>query len=119
MQLMNFKEANCKNCYKCVRACPVKAIQFQGHQAVIVEERCIACGQCFLVCPQNARDLKSDLEKVLAMLQGEDPVTALIAPSFAGFYENKGGFVHGLKALGFSQVVEVSRGAEEVTRAYA
>lgn len=118
MQLINFKEANCKNCYRCVRACPVKAIRFQDHQAIIDDTRCIACGQCFLACPQNARDIQSDLPKLRKAFEKEKNVVALIAPSFAGFYRNKGGFIHGLKELGFSKVVEVSSGADEVTRAY-
>ncbi len=119
MQLINFKEANCKNCYRCVRACPVKAIKFKDHQAIIDDKRCIACGQCFVVCPQNARDVKSDLEIVRDVLSDETKkVVALIAPSFAGFYQNKGGFITGLKQLGFDEVVEVSVGAEAVTSNY-
>ncbi len=120
MQLINFKEANCKNCYRCVRACPVKAIKFKDHQAIIDDKRCIACGQCFVVCPQNARDVKSDLNQVVDVLrEGDKRVVALIAPSFAGFYQNKGGFITGLKELGFNQVVEVSVGAEAVTKNYS
>jgi len=118
MQLINFKQANCKNCYRCVRACPVKAIRFQDHQAIIDDTRCIACGQCFLACPQNARDIQSDLYKLNEALSSGRKVVALIAPSFSGFYKNKGGFIHGLKELGFSKVVEVSSGADEVTKAY-
>ena len=118
MQLINFKQANCKNCYRCVRACPVKAIRFQDHQAIIDDTRCIACGQCFLACPQNARDIQSDLYKLNEALSSGRKVVALIAPSFSGFYRNKGGFIHGLKELGFSKVVEVSSGADEVTKAY-
>ena len=120
MQLINFKEANCKNCYRCVRACPVKAIKFKNHQAIIDDKRCIACGQCFVVCPQNARDVKSDLLKIEAALRDKTiKVVALIAPSFTGFYMNKGGFVSGLKQLGFDEVVEVSVGAERVTKNYS
>lgn len=118
MQLINFSEANCKNCYKCVRACPVKAIRFHDHQAIIDDSRCIACGQCFLACPQNARNIQSDLPKLKEAFLSGKKVVALIAPSFSGFYENKGGFIHGLKALGFSEVAEVSSGADEVTKAY-
>ena len=32
---------NCQDCYKCVRECPVKAIQIEDNKAYIIEERCI------------------------------------------------------------------------------
>lgn len=118
MQLINFTEANCKNCYKCVRACPVKAIRFQDHQAIIDEERCIACGECFLACPQNARDVQSDLDVVMDARNAGKKMVALIAPSFTGFFENPGGFVEGLRRFGFQQVAEVSLGAQKVTEKY-
>lgn len=41
MSILQFKKANCKNCYKCVRNCPVKAIRIVDQQAQIVEEDCI------------------------------------------------------------------------------
>ncbi|HSP47441.1 MAG TPA: [Fe-Fe] hydrogenase large subunit C-terminal domain-containing protein [Clostridiaceae bacterium] len=118
MQLINFSPANCRNCYKCVRSCPVKAIRFRDGQAEIDDTRCIACGQCFVVCPQNARNIRSDRPSVLEAISSGRRVVALIAPSFAGFYRNRGGFIHALKDLGFSEVMEVARGAEEVTAKY-
>ena len=118
MQLINFSPANCRNCYKCVRSCPVKAIRFKDGQAEIDDARCIACGQCFVVCPQNARNIRSDRDGVLQAMEAGKRVVALIAPSFAGFYRNRGGFIHALKDLGFSEVMEVAQGAEEVTARY-
>ncbi|HHY91406.1 MAG TPA: 4Fe-4S dicluster domain-containing protein, partial [Clostridiales bacterium] len=64
MSVFNFSKANCQNCYKCLRTCPVKAIKIKDEQAEIVEERCIDCGQCLIVCPQHAREIKSDLAEV-------------------------------------------------------
>ncbi len=46
MSNINFSKADCKNCYKCLRSCPVKAIKFENQQATIDEERCIECGHC-------------------------------------------------------------------------
>ena len=60
---LTFKKSNCKNCYKCIRHCPVKAIRFSGNQAHIIGNECILCGQCFVVCPQNAKEIASELEK--------------------------------------------------------
>ena len=67
-EFLRFKKSNCKNCYKCIRHCPVKSIKFTGEQANIVNNECILCGQCFVVCPQNAKEIQSEVEKVKVML---------------------------------------------------
>ena len=38
---LTLKKSNCKNCYKCIRNCPVKAIRFSGNQAHIIGNECI------------------------------------------------------------------------------
>ena len=37
-------EAECQDCYRCLRQCPVKAIQVENGRATVVPELCIACG---------------------------------------------------------------------------
>ena len=46
----------CRTCYTGVRECPAKAIRIVGGQAEVIDERCIACGNCTKV---SARELKS------------------------------------------------------------
>ena len=76
MQIMNFSEANCRHCYKCVRTCKVKAIKIIDDQAHILPEKCLACGICFASCAQNARNIHSDLDLVYnALKNGEKIVT--------------------------------------------
>ena len=88
---LTLKKSNCKNCYKCIRNCPVKAIKFSGNQAQIIGNECILCGQCFVACPQNAREIVQETEKVKVLLQSGAPVIVSLAPSFIGNY---GGFFH-------------------------
>ncbi|HBK84599.1 MAG TPA: hypothetical protein DDZ53_01050, partial [Firmicutes bacterium] len=83
MAVLRIKSANCKNCYKCVRLCPVKAIQVKDGQAVVNDERCIACGTCLLACPQQAKEIISDRLAVRSMLLGKAPVCVSIAPALA------------------------------------
>lgn len=119
MNYMNFLDASCKNCYKCLRSCPVKAIKFNNQQAKIVEERCIGCGHCLEVCPQNARKIVSDLEKVKTLLQYNRKIVASIAPSFPGYFNMAPGkVIASLKKIGFSIVEETAVGAEIVSDCY-
>lgn len=63
-EFIRLKKSNCKNCYKCIRNCPVKSIRFSGNQAHIVSDECILCGECFVVCPQNAKEIADSTELV-------------------------------------------------------
>lgn len=117
---LTLKKSNCKNCYKCIRHCPVKAIRFSANQAHIIGNECILCGQCFVVCPQNAKEIKSELEKVKVLLQGGDPVVASIAPSFIANYDGVGigAMEKALKQLGFCMAEETAVGATVVKKEY-
>ncbi|WP_123053426.1 [Fe-Fe] hydrogenase large subunit C-terminal domain-containing protein [Clostridium sp. JN-1] len=119
MKYMNFSSANCKNCYKCLRSCPVKAIKFKNEQAEIVEDRCIACSHCLGICPQDARHIVSDLERVKYAVASGKKVIASVAPSFPGAFDiNANKFVHLLKKLGFKYVEETAAGADVVSNLY-
>jgi len=119
MSNINFSKAYCKNCYKCLRSCPVKAIRFENEQATINEERCIECGHCLTICPQNAREIKSDVEVVKSAINSGKKVIASLAPSFAGYFDvEKGRVVSALKKLGFNLIEETAVGAEIVAQLY-
>ena len=84
--IMRLKEANCRNCYKCVRACPVKAISILGDHAEIEERRCIYCGKCYIVCPQDARDLIGDLDRVKNMIAEGEKIYVSLSSAFAIYF---------------------------------
>ena len=117
---LTLKKSNCKNCYKCIRHCPVKAIRFSGNQAHIIGNECILCGQCFVVCPQNAKQIIDETEKVKVFLQGGDPVIVSLAPSFVANYDGVGigAMRDALKKLGFYDVEETALGATIVKTEY-
>ncbi|MEG2316536.1 MAG: 4Fe-4S binding protein, partial [Clostridia bacterium] len=63
LEILNLNENDCVDCYKCIRTCSVKAITFANNTAQILHEECILCGSCFVVCPQNAKQIASDTER--------------------------------------------------------
>lgn len=117
---LTLKKSNCKNCYKCIRHCPVKSIRFSANQAHIIGNECILCGQCFVVCPQNAKEISSETEKVRVLIQSGSPVIVSLAPSFIANYDGVGinAMRKALKKLGFADVEETAVGATIVKTEY-
>ncbi len=117
---LTLKKSNCKNCYKCIRHCPVKSIRFSGNQAHIINNECILCGHCFVVCPQNAKEIVDETEKVKVLLQSGAPVYVSIAPSFVANYDGVGigAMRAALQKLGFTDAEETAVGATIVKTEY-
>ncbi len=117
---LTLKKSNCKNCYKCIRHCPVKSIRFSGNQAHIIGNECILCGHCFVVCPQNAKEIVNETEKARVLLQSGAPVVVSLAPSFIANYEGVGikAMREALQKLGFYDVEETAIGATIVKNEY-
>lgn len=120
MSVIGLKKANCKNCYKCVKVCPVKSIKVENQQAKIMERSCVLCGTCLSECPQNAKTLNSDLAMVKDYLEKGEKVILSIAPSYYGSFDfsSPQQFAGAVKALGFYGVSETSEGAAYVTAEY-
>ncbi len=120
MDVIGFKSAKCRNCYRCVRNCVLKAISVQNSQAYIMDNRCILCGRCLDVCPQNAKTLISDLDRVKQFLHKGYQVIISLAPSHAAFFTSHtpGQTVQALYELGFHAIYETAQGAALVTAQY-
>jgi PAS domain S-box-containing protein len=118
-------KAKCRDCYRCVRVCPVKAIRISEGQAKVEDVRCILCGTCVRECPQTAKHVRDDTEVVSFILQkppsAEYKVIASVAPSYpASFPEYEPKLMpSALRKLGFDLVTETSVGAELVASATA
>ena len=119
--IITTQKANCRNCYKCIRACPLKAIAFGDDQARVVAEDCILCGRCVQECPQGAQQAASDLPAVRRMVAAGLKVYASVAPSYQAAFPGVS-FAQlsaGLKRLGFTAAEETAIGATQVSREYA
>lgn len=117
-RLVFTNRARCRNCYRCLRVCPVKAIRIQNGQAQVEASLCIACGTCRRECPQQAKSFRSDVERVAQWLREDAPVVVSLAPSYASVYsgEKRGRLAAALRRLGFSRVEETALGAEITAR---
>ena len=112
--------ARCRDCYRCVRACPVKAVRIKEGQAQVVPELCIACGNCVWVCPQKAKLVRDDRPELKEVLLTGRPVVATVAPSFPAYF-NINSFLpmeKALKGLGFQAAEETAIGAQMVGTAH-
>lgn len=117
---IHLKKSNCKNCYKCIRNCPVKSIRFANDQAHIVEDECVLCGMCFVACPQNAKEIRNDVGRARELLKSGKPVYASVAPSFIANYDgvNITSLRAALLKLGFAGAEETAEGAAVVKNEY-
>jgi iron only hydrogenase large subunit-like protein len=109
--------ARCRDCYRCLRACPVKAIRMQNGQAYVDEKRCIACGTCIRECPQQAKTFRNDIDVARRLIEEGHFVAASIAPSFAAVFNRwqRSRLPSALRALGIRYVGQTSHGAYQIS----
>ena len=110
-------EAECQDCYKCVRHCPVKAIRVRDGHAAVLPELCVACGKCVEVCPVKAKQVRNGTGRLRLLLSEPAPVYASLAPSWVSEFKNvtSGQLIRALKQLGFAGVSETALGAQLVS----
>ena len=120
MDVLRFQKTNCKDCYKCIRRCAVKAIAVRNHHTEVIDEDCVLCGRCVLACPQYANQARWDIQPVRQLLQSDRPAYAVVAPSFSFQYgpDTFGPLRCQLMALGFTDAFESAEGACLVKHQY-
>ena len=112
--------SDCRNCYKCIRHCPIKAISFRDDKAEIIAEDCILCGKCYNVCPQHLKEIRNDTDRVRRLVKYSEKVIVSLAPSFISRYPDSdlNCMRNTLQKLGFTDVEETAIGATIVKKAY-
>lgn len=118
--IIQLVKTNCRDCHRCIRSCPTKAIRYSGHQANIIGNMCVLCGECFRVCPHQAKGILDGREITKVLLQqSEGPVFASLDPSYIGYFgTGLKGMTEALKKLGFTDVEESTIGAAIVKKHY-
>ena len=109
--------ARCRDCYRCLRSCPVKAIRMEKGQAYVDGKRCIACGTCIRECPQQAKAFRYDIDIAQRLIDGGHFVAASIAPSFSAMFSGwqRSRLPSALRALGFRFIGQTSHGAYQIS----
>lgn len=123
MSLVNIIKDKCDLSYSCVRECPVNAIEVKVNTdyARVIPERCIGCGHCIGVCPQDAIVYADSKEKAKALLDSDKQTVAIVAPSISGEFDDIADyrrFVQMIRQLGFAYVNEVTFGADLIALKY-
>ena len=111
----------CTGCNKCVRSCPVLTanIATQEGYVTVDPDKCIVCGQCFDVCPHEARDYYDDTDRFFEDLASGKKISVILAPAFLANYPKEYQRVLGyLKSKGVSHICSVSFGADITTWGY-
>ena len=117
---IGFRKAKCKDCFKCVRICPVKAVRRRNERAQFMARECIQCGLCLESCPQHAISVFSDIDKIKEYFAKGEKVVVTISPAYLGIIDDAepGQFIQALYQMGFYDVRETAEGAIYVTNEY-
>ena len=81
MSIIKLNVENCQNCFKCIRECPLKAIEFKDSRTKIIEDECVLCGTCMETCPKGAKYVRHNVKKVQELIASGKQVCVTVAPS--------------------------------------
>lgn len=103
----------------CAEACGVNAIgSDELGRAKIDHNKCVSCGRCIVYCPYGAISDKSQIYQLIKALKSPQRIYAMVAPSFLGQFgplATPEQIFEGIRQLGFTDVIEVSLGADLTT----
>jgi len=63
---------SCIGLESCKNACPFNAIKMVDSIAVVIREKCTACGKCIKACPKDLIEIVPDISKVRVLCNSRD-----------------------------------------------
>lgn len=120
MKPISTQKVNCKDCHRCVRSCPVKAIAVKQGHAQLVEDKCVLCGKCVIECPQHAKQVEDQTDFVREAITSGRRMIMSLAPSFVSAFPgiSPEEIIVLIRTMGFEIVEETAIGAEVVANYY-
>ncbi len=120
IKVISLDKEKCVNCHACITICPVKYCNnVSGETVSINEDMCLACGSCIRACTHAARSFIDDFDSLIASLQENQDIVAVVAPSIAANFPNQYLKINAwLKSMGIKAVLDVSFGAELTVKSY-
>lgn len=118
--IFRLNERNCRDCYKCIRNCQVKAIRYSDGHAQIIPHECIQCGECVIICPRHGHFVQSSVDEVRRHIRQGEKVVASVDSSFIADLDVSSieDMRLALLQMGFYDAQESAIGAEVVSREY-
>jgi diguanylate cyclase (GGDEF)-like protein len=118
--LITHRKDTCRECWGCVRHCPVKAIRVIDGTSEVIQEKCVSCGQCVNECGASGYVVRDDAPLVLELLHSRRPVVALLATEFiAALHPMTVSQVErALAVIGFQSVESTLLGEEIIAQEY-
>jgi len=96
------------------------AIRVVGTHSEIIQEKCVACGNCVSACPRSSFSVRDDVPRVETLLRTGRPVVVLLASEFVAALHPMTipQIEQALVAIGFSAVETTLLGEEAVALEY-
>jgi len=115
---IRFDASACHGCMACMRVCPTQAIRIRHQRAVMLEDRCIDCGECIKACTRSA---VVPLTESMAHLAKFACTVAIPSPAlytqFDGAGTTPGVILQALRNSGFDDAATLSWSCGAVTHA--
>ncbi len=118
MAILETHGGHCRDCYKCIRYCPLKAIHFSDDQALIMQEQCIHDGLCSNVCPQGAKEIVPQYHTLQQWIDEGRHVVVLMSPAYLGLRDDPHLIISSLRALGVQRIEETAWAVPAVSAQY-
>lgn len=118
--LIQHRKDACRECWGCVRYCPVKAIRVIDGSSEVIQEKCVSCGLCVSECGAGGHIVRDGTPLVLELLRSRRPVVALLATEFIAALHplTVSQVERALAVLGFHSVESTLLGEEIVAQEY-